>query len=163
MSLEFSELRGCSLKYSNHFEIWQAWLDSMAAEPPVKFPSDWSIETSISRFLLLVENRYHNVTLRNCCFIVILTISVYTDHSNVTRATQRSSVDSPLGEPGFSTLASIVFNHYGLVTKCTVRDLVWHWLRLCVLTSTITSTDGGDWYCDVRIVTDCDSKHAYSG
>ena len=43
MSLELLKLRGCVLKYSNHFEIWQARLDSIAVEPPVEFPSDWSI------------------------------------------------------------------------------------------------------------------------
>ena len=35
-----------------------------------------------------------------------LTTSVYTEHANVIRTTQRSSVDGPLDNPGFSTLDS---------------------------------------------------------
>ena len=50
-----------------------------------------------------------NITMSHYEIVVslsFLTTSVYTDHSNVTRTTQRSSMDGPLDDPGFSTLES---------------------------------------------------------
>ena len=41
-----------------YFEIWQAWLGSIVAEPHVNFPSDWRI-WNINLTFLLVENTWY--------------------------------------------------------------------------------------------------------
>ena len=125
MSLELLKLRGCVLKYSNHFEIWQSRLDSIAAEPPVEFPSDWSIwNINLTLFCYWLK-KIAQCQITKLLFHCHLTTSIYTDHPNVTWTTQRSSVDGPLSDPGFSTLDST-----GCVIttrECDCWDLIFHW------------------------------------
>ena len=116
MSLELSKPQGC-LKYSNHvFEIWQVWLSSIAAEPSVKFPSDWKIWNI--NFMLFFSG-WKEITHYDIVVSLSYLSTSYTYHPNVAWTPQLSTVDGPLGDPGFSTLDSTEFSSNDLQLQLT--------------------------------------------
>ena len=74
-----------------YFQIWQVWQHRCWATCQISKRLEY-LKYKYHVFLLLVENKRHNVTLRNCCFIVIIDhISIYgppnryTDHPTIPR------------------------------------------------------------------------------
>ena len=74
-----------------YFQIRQAWQHRCWATCKISKRLEY-LKYKYYPFLLLVENKKHNVTLRNCCFIVIIDhISIYgppnhyTDHPTIPR------------------------------------------------------------------------------
>ena len=72
-----------------YFQIRQAWQHRCWATCKISKQLEY-LKYKYHPFLLLVENKKHNVTLRNCCFIVIIDhISIYgppnhyTDHPTI--------------------------------------------------------------------------------
>ena len=99
-------------KYPNCPESWQV-LGSNDAESPVKFWNDWrTLHRNLVRSRLweiLGYSLWYWLKINSTEVTRVLSsfrTAAYTNHQNVIRTTQPSTMGGPLGDPGFWTLDS---------------------------------------------------------